>query len=44
MDKTSAKGRLREYRLVVRNEFRYIFRDAGVLLILFGAVLSYTPL
>ena len=44
MDKTSAKGRLREYRLVVRNEFRYIFRDAGVLLILFGAVLIYSTL
>lgn len=42
MNKESAKSRFRECLSVLRAELKYIFTDAGVILILFGAVVIYS--
>lgn len=41
MKKTTAKHRIKEALSVFRTELRYIFHDAGVILILFGAIVIY---
>lgn len=42
MKKIVAIERLREFYSVLRNEYKYIFTDAGVILILFGAIVIYS--